>query len=240
MKMKKRILVAAMTMVLTLSSAVGVMAAGSRSKDVVLSGDSAEKYEVSQNIQETEAYKTLKAEEPETAALIDEVNAGTKSMTSFTETLSALAEEMTDETAKAALEEVVKALESKDFVTGFIDLIAKEGAEKNAEGKYEITLSVPGMTEKTTDVEVLHYSTVRKVWEVIQPSNVDKEKKTITAEFEDLSPVAVIAKEGTFSSDAQGTSPKTEGVSTWMMWAAAAVVLLGAGTVVVTRKRNCR
>lgn len=240
MKMKKRILVAAMTMVLTLSSAVGVMAAGSRSKDVVPAGDSVEKYVVTQNIQETEAYKTLKTEEPETAALIDEVNAGTKSMASFAETLSALAEEMTDETAKAALEEVVKALESKDFVTGFIDLIAKEGAEKNSEGKYEVTLSVPALTEKTTEVEVLHYSTVRKVWEVIQPSNVDKEKKTITAEFEDLSPVAVIAKEGTFTSNVQGTSPKTEGVSTWMMWAAAAVVLLGTGTVVITRKRNCR
>lgn len=241
MKMKK-ILVVAMTMVMTLSSAVGVMAAGSRSKNVALTGDTAEKFEVAQNIQETESYKALKAEEPETAALIDDVNAGTKSMASFKETLTAMAAEITDETAKAALDEVVKTLENKEFVTGFVDLVAKEGTEKNANGKYEITLSVPGMTDNTTEVEVLHYSTERKVWEVITPSSIDTKNKTIVAEFEDLSPVAVIAKEGSFDAadNAQGTSPKTEGVSTWMMWAAAAVVLLGAGTVVVTRKRNCR
>lgn len=243
MKMRKRVLAVVMTAALTIGSAVGVMADGSRSKDVTLSGDDSGRYVLSQKIEETEAYKTLKAEEPETVGLIDEVNAGIKTMTDFAEELKTLAESLTDETAKAALEEVVKLLESKDFTTGFFDLIPQGTVEKNENGKYEVTLSVPALTDKTTEVAVLHYSTVRKVWEVIEPKVVDKENKTITAEFEDLSPVAVIAKEGTFDStegSAQGTSPKTEGISDWMMWAGAAVLFLMAGSVLLLRRKDCR
>ena len=244
MKMKKRILAAAMAAVLTVGSAAGVMADGSRSKNVTLSGEDSGKYVLTQTIEETEAYKTLKAEEPETAAVIDEVNAGTKTMETFAEELTALAEETTDETAKAALEEVVKAVENRDFVTGFFDLHPEGDVEKNENGKYEVTLSVPALTENTTDVAVLHYSTARKIWEVIEPKKVDKENKTVTAEFEDLSPVAVIAKEGTFdaltSGGAQGTSPKTEGVSEWMLWAGAAVLFLMTGSVLLLRRKDCR
>lgn len=243
MKMRKRVLAAVMTVILTLGSAVGVMAEGSRSKDVTLSGDDSGKYVLSQKIEETEAYKTLKAEEPETVKLIDEVNAGTMTMEDFAEELKKLAEGITDENVKAALEEVVKLLDGKDFVTGFFDLIPKGNVEKNENGKYEVTLSVPALTDKTTEVAVLHYSTVRKVWEVIEPIKIDKGNKTIIAEFEDLSPVAVIAKEGTFDStvgSVQGTSPKTEGVSDWRMWAGAAVLFLMAGSVLLLRRKDCR
>ena len=83
MKMKKRILAAAMAAVLTVGSAAGVMAEGSRSKNVTLSGEDSGKYVLTQAIEETEVYKTLKTEEPETAAVIDEVNAGTKTMEAF-------------------------------------------------------------------------------------------------------------------------------------------------------------
>ena len=242
--MKKRILAAAMAAVLTVGSAVGVMAEGSRSKNVTLSGEDSGKYVLSQAIDETETYKNLKAEEPETVALIDEVNAGSKTMKTFAEELAAMAEETADETAKAALEEVAKAIENRDFVPGFFDLTPQGNVEKNANGKYEVTLSVPALAEKTTDVAVLHYSTERKIWEVIEPKNVDKENKTITAEFEDFSPVAVIAKEGTFdtltSGGAQGTSPKTEGVSDWMQWAGAAVLLLMTGSGLLLKRKDCR
>lgn len=244
MKMKKRILAAAMATVLIVGSAVGVMAEGSRSKNVTLSGEDSGKYVLTQAIEATEAYKTLKTEEPETAVLIDEVNAGTKTMKAFAEELTAMADETTDETSKAALEEVVKAVESRDFVTGFFDLVPEGDVEKNENGKYEVTLSVPALTENTTDVAVLHYSTARKIWEVIEPKNVDKENKTVTAEFEDFSPVAVIAKEGTFdtltSGEAQGTSPKTEGVSNWMLWAGAAVLFLITGSVLLLKRKDCR
>lgn len=242
--MKKRILAAAMAAVLTVGSAVGVMAEGSRSKNVTLSGEDSGKYVLSQAIDETETYKNLKAEEPETVALIDEVNAGSKTMKTFAEELAAMAEETADETAKAALEEVAKAIENRDFVTGFFDLTPQGNVEKNENGKYEVTLSVPALTENTTDVAVLHYSTERKIWEVIEPKNVDKENKTVTAEFEDFSPVAVIAKEGTFdtmtSGEAQGTSPKTEGVSNWMLWAGAAVLFLMTGSVLLLKRKDYR
>ena len=129
-------------------------------------------------------------------------------------------------------------------MTGFFDLVPEGDVEKNENGKYEVTLSVPALTENTTDVAVLHYSTARKIWEVIEPKNVDKENKTVTAEFEDFSPVAVIAKEGTFdtltSGGAQGTSPKTEGVSDWMLWAGAAVLLLMTGSGLLLKRKDCR
>ena len=60
MKMKKRILAAAMATVLIVGSAVGVMAEGSRSKNVTLSGEDSGKYVLTQAIEETEAYKTEK------------------------------------------------------------------------------------------------------------------------------------------------------------------------------------
>ena len=72
--------------------------------------------------------------------MIDEVNAGTKTMKAFAEELTAMADETTDETSKAALEEVVKAVESRDFVTGFFDLVPEGDVEKNENGKYEVTL----------------------------------------------------------------------------------------------------
>ena len=104
-----------------------------------------------------------------------------------------MAEGLTDETAKAALEEVITKLENKDFVTGFVDLTADATAEKNENGKYEVTIDVPSMTDEATGYAVLHYSNERSVWELIEPSETDAEAKTITAEFEDLSPVAVVA-----------------------------------------------
>lgn len=40
---------------------------------------------------------------------------------------------------------------------------------------------------------MLHYSMERTVWEIIDPTEVDEEAKTLTAEFEDLSPIAIIS-----------------------------------------------
>ncbi|MBS6180960.1 MAG: hypothetical protein KH921_09260 [Erysipelotrichaceae bacterium] len=241
MKMRKRMLVSLLAGVLTLGSAVSVWAAGSRTSDVTVAGDG--KFTVSSKIEETADYTTLKAEAPEVVALIDTVNAGTKDMKTFAEDLKGLLETTTDEAAKASLEKVVATLEGKDFVTGFFDLSAASDAEKNENGKYEVTLSLPALTDNTTDVEILHYSVARKLWETVEPTEVDKKAKTITAEFEDFSPVAIVAKEGSFAADvteqSKGTSPKTEGVSVWMMWTAAAVLLV-TGATVVYKKRNCR
>lgn len=249
MKMFKRVLAGAMAMVMAMSFSVGVFAAGSRTGNVTVSGGDDAFYKTDEKIENTDAYKEVKEKAPEVVEMIDKVNNGSHTMKSFIERLIEFAEELiekADETASKAAEQVAEDLKGKDFVTGFFDLIPVGDVQKNANDKYEVTLNVPSFTAKTTNVKVLHYSTKRSLWEVIEPKNVDLKAKTLTAEFEDLSPVAVIADEGTFDttlngSEAQGTSPKTEGVSSvWMMWFGAAFVLVAAGSVVVYRKKNCQ
>lgn len=102
------------------------------------------------------------------------------------------------EEAKEAAEKILKDMEEKEleFVTPFFDLDLEKDAEveKNENGNYDVTLSLPMMTDSLENVNLLHYSTVRNMWEIIEPDEVDTEKQTLTAEFVDFSPVAVVAK----------------------------------------------
>lgn len=239
MKMGKRILVMAMAAIVMLASTVSVLAKGSRNGNVTVVEDDGG-YVLTQKIEKAEDYKELLQEAPKAAEAIAEVNKGTADMKDFTKNLQELKETMTDEAARESLEQVIVSLQGKEFVTGFFDLYAKENTKKNENGNYQVILSVPAMTENTVEVEVLHYSTERKLWETITPLNVDKKNKTITVEFKDFSPIAIIAKEGTFSTDileqVQGTSPKTEGTSAWILWAAGAILLGAAAFFVSGRK----
>lgn len=190
MKLRKCLMVCALAAVMTVGSASVASAAGSRTMNVTVQ---AEGISVAAKIEESEAYKQLEESAPEVVSILDKVNDGTMEMKDVTAELTKMAEGLTDETAKAALEEVITKLESKDFVTGFVDLTADATAEKNENGKYEVTIDVPSMTDEAIGYDVLHYSVERSVWELIEPSETDAEAKTITAEFEDLSPVAVVA-----------------------------------------------
>lgn len=190
MKLRKCLMVCALAAVMTVGSVSVASAAGSRTMDVTVQ---AEGISVAAKIEESEAYKELVESAPEVVSILDKVNDGTMEMKDVTAELTKMAEALTDETAKAALEEVITKLENKDFVTGFVDLTADATAEKNANGKYEVTIDVPSMTDEVTGYDVLHYSVERSVWELIEPSETDADAKTITAEFEDLSPVAVVA-----------------------------------------------
>ena len=190
MKLRKCLMVCALAAVMTAGSVSVASAAGSRTMDVTVQ---AEGISVAAKIEESEAYKQLKESAPEVVSILDKVNDGTMEMKDVTAELTKMAEGLTDETAKAALEEVITKLENKDFVTGFVDLTTDATAEKNENGKYEVTIDVPSMTDEATGYAVLHYSIERSVWELIEPSETDAEAKTITAEFEDLSPVAVVA-----------------------------------------------
>ena len=174
------------------------------------------KYEVAEATAET--FAELAETQKEVVDKILEINAGTKDIQSIAEEAPELAAD----------------LEDKSMITPFFDLIAVNGGVKDADGNYVVTLSVPTLTEAVTDVKVLHYSTVRNVWEVITPSNVDYENKALTAAFQDLSPVAVIgnvdeSKVNNADTAAVGTSPKTGATSSWMMFGGAAVVLLAVG-----------
>lgn len=223
--MKKKVLGFVLTTVLLVAQSVNVFAVGSRTADVALSGDSAGKYEVAEATEET--FAELAETQKEVVDKILEINAGTKDIQSIAEDVPELA----------------AVLEGKSMATPFFDLTEINGGVKDADGNYVVILSVPTLTEAMTDVKVLHYSTVRNVWEVITPSSVDYENKALTVAFQDLSPVAVIgnvdeSKVNNADTEAVGTSPKTGVPSSWMMFVGAAVVLLEVGTVLVKGKKN--
>ena len=151
------------------------------------------------------------------------VNAGTKTI----------------ESIKELAPELAAQLEGKSALGKFVELSALDAAEKSADGKYVVTLSVPALSDAVSDVKILHYSTERSVWEIIIPTKIDTENKQITAEFEDLSPVAVIANvDSTKAAEvSNGTSPKT-GVGSYSAWFFAAAVALGGAAVVCFRKKK--
>lgn len=192
MKLRKALMVCTLAAVMITGSAVAAFAEGSLTNDITVSGSS-QGYEVMADIQNSEAYKALKETSPEIADMIDQVNAGTMEMADFVSKLKEMAAALTDETAKASLEAVIAKLEAKEFVTGFVDLTASETVEKNDADMYEVTISVPSLTEEVANVQILHYSMDRTEWEIVDATDVDVDAKTLTAEFQDLSPVAVIA-----------------------------------------------
>lgn len=55
-----------------------------------------------------------------------------------------------------------------------------------------LTWEVTNLKEGIGEIRVLHYSTVRNVWEILKPEKVDYKEKAVTQNFEDLSPVAVL------------------------------------------------
>ena len=211
--MKKRKYGILLAAALVLTQAATVFAAGSKTADVGLTGEAANAYEVQEGTAETFSY--LQEEHGEVLEVIQKINAGEASLESIAE----------------AAPELKTELQDKEMVTPFFDLKPINDGIKTADGKYLVTLEVPSLTTKMVEVKLLHYSTVRNVWEIITPTDVNYSTKTITAEFEDLSPVAVIAKEDPEAEAAVGTSPQTGSSSVWPLWICAGAVLgvLGAG-----------
>ena len=217
--MKKKLISLAMLVTVFAMQVVGVSAA-SKTATMAVVGNSKGYYEV--DAMDQEELDTVAAADKTTADLIKDINAGTKTLEDLAKAESSIASE----------------IEGKSLVTAFMDLRKIGDVSKTADGKYQVTLSVPALTKGMTDVKVLHFSTERKVWEVITPSNVDLE---ITFELQDLSPIAIIAKVDASQAvtNTTGTSPKTGVDSTnTVPFAGAAVVLLGAAAVVAFRKKN--
>lgn len=219
--MKKRILGTLLAAALVVTQAVSVFAAGSKTTQATPAGESVGKYEMTEGTAEN--FSEVKEQ-----AVLDKilaVNNGTATLESIAEQAEAIKDELT----------------GKVLVTKFFDLVPINGGVKTEDGKYKVTFTVPNLTEALQDVKVLHYSTQRAVWEVITPDNVNYSTKEITAQFEDLSPVAVIGKNtgaGTSTDSTTGTSPKTGVASDWILYAGASVVLLGAAVVVLGRNRK--
>lgn len=219
--MKKRLFGTLLAAALVVTQVVSVFAAGSKTTQATPSGESVGKYEITEGTAEN--FSEVKEQ-----AVLDKilaVNNGTATLESIAEQAEAIKDELT----------------GKVLVTKFFDLVPINGGVKTEDGKYKVTFTVPNLTEALQDVKVLHYSTQRAVWEVITPDNVNYSTKEITAQFEDLSPVAVIGKNtgaGTSTDSTTGTSPKTGVASDWILYAGASVVLLGAAVVVLGGNRK--
>lgn len=222
--MKKRILGTLLAAALVVTQAVSVFAAGSKTTQATPAGESVGKYEMIEGTEEN--FKEVAEKAPEVVEKIVAINEGTATLESIAEQAEQLKEELT----------------GKVLVTKFFDVKPIDGGVKAEDGKYIVTFHVPNITEALQDVKVLHYSTERAVWEVINPENVDYAKKEITAKFEDLSPVAIIGKNtgaGSSTTDSSAsTSPKTGVGSDWGIYVGASVLLLGAAVVVLGRNRR--
>lgn len=222
--MKKRMLGTLLAAALVVTQAVSVFAAGSKTTQATPAGESVGKYEMIEGTEEN--FKEVAEKAPEVVEKIMAINEGTATLESIAEQAEQLKEELT----------------GKVLVTKFFDVKPIDGGVKAEDGKYIVTFHVPNLTEALQDVKVLHYSTERAVWEVINPENVDYAKKEITAKFEDLSPVAIIGKNtgaGSSTTDSSaGTSPKTGVGSDWGIYVGASVLLLGAAVVVLGRNRR--
>ena len=196
MKFAKKVMALALAAVLTVGGAVGVSAAGSRTNEITVSSEQSQIYEVVKKIEETEGFKTLETKAPEVADVFKQVNEGKKEMSDFKDTLTKLAE-TADDTLKAAIEEVVEKLEGKDFVTGFdqFNVLDKEKAVPNEDGKYEVELSVPNMTDDMENIQLVCYNAETGEWTIIDPISIDKENKTIKVALEDHCYFSIISDE---------------------------------------------
>lgn len=168
--------------------------------------------------------------ESEVKEVINEINQGTN-----------IADILADVTVEGA-----ESLNLKEYslATTLQDLVAVD-ANGNALKNVTITWEVPNLVQNMGDVKVLHYSTERKVWEVINPDNVDFAKKTVTATFKDLSPVGIIYKNvasngGTNSGTENGSDnnlPETGSVVSSTQIAIAALIAIAGGVALLTGKK---
>lgn len=125
-----------------------------------------------------------------------QVNEGKMEVAGFVDVLKTLAEETTDEEVKAAIEELVEKLDGKDFVTGFDEfkVLDADKAEKNADGKYEVEIAVPSITDTMENIQLVVYSKEdAKKWQIVDPISVDKENKTLEVALDDGAFFTVVA-----------------------------------------------
>ena len=133
------------------------------------------------------------------------------------------------------------------LLTDFIDLsVRNDAGEKiDVDGPITVTMEVTGLT-KDIEVFVLHYSTKRKVLELIKPSKTDYENKCITVTFPDLSPVAIVyvpvADKGSIvtkpSVDTEVNAVVEKVTNNSLFYFAGAAVVAAVVGAVVLKKRN--
>ena len=191
MKIAKKFMTLALATALGVGCAtVGVSAAGSRTSAITVSAEQSAIYEVVQKIEEAEGFADLQAD------AFKQVNEGKMEVAGFVDVLKTLSEETTDEEVKAAIDELVQKLDGKEFVTGFDEfkVLDADKAEKNADGKYEVEIAVPSITDTMENIQLVAYSKEdAKKWQIVDPISVDKENKTLEVALDDGAFFTVVA-----------------------------------------------
>ena len=216
--MKKRVLAGLLMSVMVLASAMSVSAT-SKEEKVEPNGSAVGKYVVTEGTSEFAKKDTEdQAKHDAAIAIVKDINAGKADV------------KITDA--------VDKDIKGKKLVQSFFDLDVVAGSDhSNCTEHHTVTLTVAQMTKGWKNIVVVHYSQDRQVWETIKVDKVDYDAKTITFNIKDLSPLAIYAD--VVEGGAAGTSPSTQGVSsTWMLYAAMALIVLGSGVVVSQKKRG--
>ena len=216
--MKKSILAVVLVMVFVFASVIGVSAAGSSQGTPSVSGGNAGSYIIRTDNKQFTDDRNNDADIVNKQEIL-QYNAGTK-------TLKSLLDGYTD---------VYKEIEKKSPITKIFDLHDVDGGQM-VNNKHVVTLYIPTLTESCSDVKVLHYSVADGKWEILKESSANTAKRTVTVVTDDLSPIAIFATVKSGSGSGQSPATGTESL-TWMIWAAAAVVVLGSG-VVIARKRK--
>ena len=78
------------------------------------------------------------------------------------------------------------ALAGKTALTGVIDAYPINGGTSDANGNHRLTFNLPNLTRAVRNVQILHYSLERNLWELI-PTEINYDAKTVTGTFQDLS-----------------------------------------------------
>lgn len=218
--MKKKILAGILIMVLSLAAVMGVSAAGSSEGSVTVVGQNSASYIIRTGADRFTDDRNNNADIVNKADILA-YNAGTKTLAQLLGNSS-----------------VLSALNGKTDLTKIFDLHdVNGGAKAPGDNYHRVTLKVPALSNKCSEVKVLHYSVEAGAWEILDQSVVDIANKKVTVVTDDLSPIAIFAKVS--GGSGSGQSPAT-GVqsSAWMIWTAAALVVLGSGVVIVRKKRQ--
>lgn len=163
----------------------------------------------------------------------------------YDDTPAAIVADVQELNSGAALDEVIKLdttlnLGDLKLLTAIQDLSVQYTTGERIHGRVTLTWEVPSLSAVQGDVYVLHYSTIRNVWELLTPDAISRNK--ITCTFPDLSPVAVVYLEKSSTSGQQG-SPGDDVVNTGdhtnvTTYVAVAVVALAAVSLLVKKAKK--
>ena len=154
-----------------------------------------------------------------------------------------------DELKKASTDgkdAVIAALDGKKFLTTFFDVYPVGNASAT---NADVKMTVAGIgSYSKDDITLVHYNVASGKWEVLDFELLGGDQ--ISVHFDSFSPtsIAVVAKaktsektsstsKTTTSTSSSTKSPKTGMESTWMMYAAAALMLVVCGAFISRKER---